>query len=157
MFRVVSLFFWRIRMVCLALELAGSWVELGFSVDMENFGWALVYYCFLGSGVLWYSQVLELSLLPLGFGPPITVASRLPHSYSTEDKTSKLIMNHPTTARNTQRDSQSYIEKCRGSREIEVTRRKKERIKSGDNSQASDQIPKWKWILKIRFLKVQNW
>ena len=39
-------------MVCLALELAGSWVELGFSVDMEIFGWALVYYCFLGSGVL---------------------------------------------------------------------------------------------------------
>ena len=30
-------------MVCLALELVGSWVELGFSVAMETFEWALVY------------------------------------------------------------------------------------------------------------------
>ena len=27
----------------LALELAGSWVELGFSVDMKAFGWAFIY------------------------------------------------------------------------------------------------------------------
>ena len=33
----------RISMVCLALELAGSWVELGFSVDMKAFGWAFIY------------------------------------------------------------------------------------------------------------------
>ena len=30
-------------MVCLALELVGSWVELGFSVGTEAFGLALVY------------------------------------------------------------------------------------------------------------------
>ena len=29
---------WRISMVCLALELVGSWVELGFSVGLEAFG-----------------------------------------------------------------------------------------------------------------------
>ena len=29
-------------MVYLALELVGSWVELGFSVGMEAFEWALV-------------------------------------------------------------------------------------------------------------------
>ena len=29
---------WRISTVCLALELVGSWVELGFSIDMEAFG-----------------------------------------------------------------------------------------------------------------------
>ena len=29
-------------MVCLALELVGSWVELGFNVGMEAFGSALV-------------------------------------------------------------------------------------------------------------------
>ena len=28
---------WRNSMVCLALELVGSWVELAFSVDMEAF------------------------------------------------------------------------------------------------------------------------
>ena len=38
MFRVVFLFFWRIIMVCLALELFGSWVELGFSVGVDTFG-----------------------------------------------------------------------------------------------------------------------
>ena len=29
---------WRMCMVCLALELVGSWVELGFSVGVEAFG-----------------------------------------------------------------------------------------------------------------------
>ena len=29
---------WRISMVCLSLELVGSWVELGFSVHMKAFG-----------------------------------------------------------------------------------------------------------------------
>ena len=37
MFRVVFFFCWRISMVCLALELVGSWVELGFSIGMETF------------------------------------------------------------------------------------------------------------------------
>ena len=62
-------------MVCLALELVGSWVELCFSAGME-------------SGVLWFSQVLYLSLLPLAFSLILTVASRLLHPYSTDDKTS---------------------------------------------------------------------
>ena len=35
--QAVFLLFWRISMVCLALELIGSWVELAFSVDMEAF------------------------------------------------------------------------------------------------------------------------
>ena len=38
MLRVVFLLCWRISMVCLALELVGSWVRLGFSVDMEILG-----------------------------------------------------------------------------------------------------------------------
>ena len=38
MLRAVFLLCWRISMVCLALELVGSWVELGFSVDMDAFG-----------------------------------------------------------------------------------------------------------------------
>ena len=37
MLRAVFLHCWRISMVCLALELVGSWVELGFSVVMEGF------------------------------------------------------------------------------------------------------------------------
>ena len=38
MLRAAFLLCWRINMVCLALELVGSWVELGFSVGMEAFG-----------------------------------------------------------------------------------------------------------------------
>ena len=52
---------WRICMVCLALELVGSWVELSFSVGMEAFGWALIDWCSLESGVFWYTRVLDLS------------------------------------------------------------------------------------------------
>ena len=36
--RAVFLLCWRINVVCLVLELVGSWVELGFSVGMEAFG-----------------------------------------------------------------------------------------------------------------------
>ena len=35
---VMFLHCWRISMVCLALKLVGSWVDLGFSVGMEAFG-----------------------------------------------------------------------------------------------------------------------
>ena len=38
MVRAVFLLCWRISMVCFALELVGSWVELGFSVGMEVLG-----------------------------------------------------------------------------------------------------------------------
>ena len=41
--QAVFLLCWRIHMVCLALELVGSWVELGFRVGMEALGSALVY------------------------------------------------------------------------------------------------------------------
>ena len=33
---------WRICVVCLALELIGSWVVVGFGVGMEAFGWSLI-------------------------------------------------------------------------------------------------------------------
>ena len=42
MFRAVFLHCWRISIVCLALEVVGSWVELDFRVGMEGFGQALV-------------------------------------------------------------------------------------------------------------------
>ena len=77
------------------------------------------------SGVLWCSKVLELSLLPLTFGPSLTRASRHLHSHSTKNKIPKIMMKQFSTARNTQRDPQSYIKKIRGRIELEVTRRRK--------------------------------
>ena len=42
--------------------------------------------------------------------------------YSTIDKTSRLMMKSFSTVRDTRRGTQSYMEKRRGGREIEVTR-----------------------------------
>ena len=47
---------------------------------------------------------------------------RLHLLYSTVDKTSRLKMKSFSTVRDTQRDSQSYMEKRRGRRELEVFR-----------------------------------
>ena len=122
-------------MVCLALELVGSWVVLGFSVGMEaldelssiNVPWVRS---------LWCSQVLDLNLLLLVFSLILTVALRLHHLYSTDDKTSRLMMKSFSTVRDTWRGTQSYMEKRRGRREIEVTRRR-----GGIKGKASNQFP----------------
>ena len=45
-----------------------------------------------------------------------------------------------STVRNTQRGSQSYMEKRRGRREIEVTRRRREGIKRGERKLASNHL-----------------
>ena len=42
MLRAIFLHCWRICVVCLALEVIGSWVVVGFSVGMEAFGWSLI-------------------------------------------------------------------------------------------------------------------
>ena len=108
MLRAMFLHCWRISMVCLALELVGSWVKLGFSVGKEDFGWALIDWCSLESGVFLCSQVLYLSLLPLAFSLILTVASRL-LPYSTDDETSSLMVKRFSTVRDTQRGSQNYM------------------------------------------------
>jgi len=65
---------------------------------------------------------LDLSLLLLIFSLIFTVVSRLLLLYSTIDKTSRLKMKSFSTVRDTQRGSQSYMEKRRRRRELEVTR-----------------------------------
>ena len=84
---------------------------------------------------------MDLSLLPLAFSLILTVASRLFHPYCTDDKTSRLMEKRFSTVRDTQRGSQSYMEKRRGRREIEVTRRRRGGIKKGETDLASNQFP----------------
>ena len=84
---------------------------------------------------------MDLSLLPLAFSLILTVASRVLHPYSTHDKTSRLMVKKFSTVRDTQRDSQSYMEKRRGRKEIEVTKRRRGGIKRGEISLASNQFP----------------
>ena len=79
---------------------------------------------------------------PLVFSLILTVASRLLHPYSTDDKTSRLMVKQFSTSRDTQRGSQSYMEKRRGRREVEVTRRRRGRVKRGETNLASNQFPK---------------
>ena len=84
-------------------------------------------------------SILDLSLLPLPFS--LILTSRLLHPYCTDDKTSRLMERKFSTVRDTQRGSQSYMEKRRGRREIEVTRRNRGEIKKGEDNLASNQFP----------------
>ena len=97
---------------------------------------------FPGVEVFWCCQVLDLSLLPLVFSLILTVASRILHPYSTDDKTSRLMVKQLSTVRDTQRGSQSYMKKRRGRTEIEVTRKRRERVKKGERNLVSNQFPK---------------
>ena len=68
---------------------------------------------------------MDLSLLTLAFSLILTVASRLLHPYSTDDKTSRLMLKRFFTVGDTQRGSQNYMKKRRGRKEIEVIRRRR--------------------------------
>ena len=85
---------------------------------------------------------MDLSLLPLAFSLMLTVASRLLHPYSTDGKTSGLMVKRFYTVRDTQRGSQSCMEKGRGRREIEVTRKRRGAVKRGKTNVANNQFPK---------------
>jgi len=84
---------------------------------------------------------LDLSLLPLVFSCIITVGSRLLHLYSTNDKTPRLKMKSFSTVRDTRRGTQSYMEKRKGRKEMEVTRKRRGGIKRGDSKLASNLFP----------------
>ena len=84
---------------------------------------------------------MDLSLLPLALSLILTIASRLLHPYSTNDKTSRLMVKRFSIVRDTQRGSQSYMEKRRGRREMEVTRMRRGGIKRGESNLASKQFP----------------
>ena len=64
---------------------------------------------------------MDLSLLLPVFSLIFTVVSKLILLYSTTDKTFRLKMKSFSKVRDTQRGSQSYMEKRRGRRELEVT------------------------------------
>ena len=84
---------------------------------------------------------MDLSLLPLVSSLILTVASRLLHLYSTDDKTSRLMMESFSIVRDTWRGTQTYMEKRRGRREIEVTRRIRGEIKRSESKLASNHFP----------------
>ena len=84
---------------------------------------------------------MYFSLLSLVFSLILTVASRLLHPYSTDDETSRLMEKRLSTVKDTQRGSQSYIEKRRGRQEMEVMKRRRGGIKRGQSNLGSNQFP----------------
>ena len=58
-----------------------------------------------------------------------------------------------STAQNTQRDSQIWIEKRRGREEIEVTWGEKGESELGEDNQVSSYTLKYKWVLKSGFFR----
>ena len=82
-----------------------------------------------------------LSLLPLVFSLILAVASRLLHLYTTNDKTSRVMVKSFSRVRNTWRGTQSYMEKRKWRRVIEVTRRRRGGIKKGESKRASNHFP----------------
>ena len=85
---------------------------------------------------------LGLHLLPLDFSLILPVASRLLHLYSTDDKTSRLMVKRFSTLRDTQRGSQSYMKKRRGRREIQMSKRRKGGLKRRETGLGSGLFPK---------------
>ena len=84
---------------------------------------------------------MDLGLLPLDFSLILVEALRRLHPYSTDDKTSRLMTKSFSTVRDTQRGSQSYMEKRRGRREIEVTRRRRGGIKRAGKNLVNNLFP----------------
>ena len=62
---------------------------------------------------------------PLDFSFILPIVSRLLQLYSTDNKTSRLMVKRFSIVRDIQRGSQSYMKKSRGRREIGMSRRRK--------------------------------
>ena len=85
---------------------------------------------------------MGLSLLPLDFSFILPVVSRLLQLYSTDNKTSRLMVKRFSPVRDTQRGSQSYMKKKRGRREIEVSRRRKRQTQVERDRSTQFSVPK---------------
>ena len=83
---------------------------------------------------------MDLSLLPLTFSLILTVASRLLHPYSTDDKTSRLMVKRFSTVRGTQRSSELHGEEKR--EEVDRGDQEEKRgIKMGESNLDNNQFP----------------
>ena len=67
---------------------------------------------------------MGLILLPLDFSFILPIVSRLLQLYSTDNKTSRLMVKRFSTMRDHQRGSQSYMKNRRGRKEIGVSGRR---------------------------------
>ena len=85
---------------------------------------------------------LGLNLLPLDFSFILPIVSRLLQLYSTDNKTSRLMVKRFSTMRDNQRVSQSYMKNKRGRKETEVSRRREGGTKGERDSSMQLSVPK---------------
>ena len=85
---------------------------------------------------------LGLSLPLLDFSFILLVVSRLLQLYSTDNKTSRLMVKRFSAVRDTQRGLQSYMKKRRGRREIEMSRRRKRGTQEERDRSTQLSVPK---------------
>ena len=89
-----------------------------------------------------FLRFLGLSLLLLDFSFILPIVSRLLQLYSTDNKTSRLMVKRFSTVRDNQRGSQSYMKNRRGRKEIEVSRRRKRGTQEERDRSTQLSIPK---------------
>ena len=85
---------------------------------------------------------MGLSLLPLDFSFILPVVLRVLQLYSTDNKTSRLMVKRFSTVSDTQRGSQSYMKRRRGRREIEMSRRRKRGTQEERDRSTQLSVPK---------------
>ena len=118
--------------------LGGAW----FQCSCGGFGVSFCLLMFPGIGSSLMFSSFGVKPPASGFQSYSYHSLKTSHPYSTDDKTSRLMVKQFSTVRDTQRGSHSYMEKRRGRREIEVTRRIRGGVKRGENNLASNQFPK---------------
>ena len=86
---------------------------------------------------------LGLSLLPLDFSFILPIVSRLLQLYSTDNKSSTLMVKRFSSMRDNQRGSQSYMKNRSRRKEIEVSRRRKKGDSRGERERSTQlSVPK---------------
>ena len=100
---------------------------------------------------------MGLSLLPLDFSFILPVVSRLLQLYSTDNKTSSLVVKRFSTVSDTQRVSQSYMKKRRRRKEIEMGWRIKRGTQEERDRSMQLSVPKVFSVAQNTHRDSQNW
>ena len=100
---------------------------------------------------------MDLSLMPLDFSLILLVVSRLLQLYSTDNKTSRLMVKRLSTGRDTQRGSQSYMKKRRRRKEIEMSKRRKRGTQEEKDRFTQYSVPEVFSIAQNSHRDSQNW
>ena len=118
--------------------LGGAW----FQCSCGGFGVSFCLLMFPGIGSSLMFSSFGVKPPASGFQSYSYHSLKTSHPYSTDDKTSRLMVKQFSTASDTQKGSQSYMEKRKGRREIEVTRKRIGGVKRGETNVARNQFPK---------------